>query len=422
MALPLPRLPLVARFGVAGAVALLFVPCGPGAGQAGPAVHRAHPRSVLPRTARPGARTNASAQPPPMLNISGNGVAVDGTSAEESGIVGTTDAMSASAIYAGVYGVDNTNNSGTGNNVGVFGVTSNGSWGVEGDSNNGANGGVYGDATTGYGVEGYTASGAAGVYGTTPSGYGVYGASNASTGVLGLNTFAMSSVPYENIGVEGSSTNGSGVLGVSTNGDGVYAYSGAGTGAFIENVTNLDPTLTIEYASTDSTDGQAINVFNNSTGDYMVLDALGNLTLSGSVTANKGDAMFTRTRNPNSDEELYGSQEAEAITEDVGSAQLVNGAAAVRLGADFKQTIEDSSAYMVFLTPYGDTNGLYVASRTPAGFVVRESRGGRSTVAFDYRIVARPYGARMARLPHVAANPHLRGRRSGGPRLAPPHA
>ena len=214
---------------------------------------------------------------------------------------------------------------------------------------------------------------------------------------------------------------GPGVLASSSQGDGLYAFSGSNSGAFIESEGAGEPTLQVEWGSPSNT-GEAIDVFNYNTGDILVLTATGDLKVAGSITGNLGAGTFSRPRNPSTDETLYVPQEAEAITEDVGSAQLVNGSAAVPLGADFKQTIDGSSAYMVFLTPYGDTNGLYVASRTPAGFVVRESRGGRSTVAFDYRIVARPYGARMARLPHVAANPHLRGRRSGGPRLAPPHA
>lgn len=48
------------------------------------------------------------------------------------------------------------------------------------------------------------------------------------------------------------------------------------------------------------------------------------------------------------------------------------------------------SAYLVFLTPQGDANPLFVAQKMPSGFFVRESKGGRSMLFFDYRIVAQP--------------------------------
>jgi hypothetical protein len=47
---------------------------------------------------------------------------------------------------------------------------------------------------------------------------------------------------------------------------------------------------------------------------------------------------------------------------------------------------------MVFITPEGGSNRLYVVNKTAAGFEVHENRGGRSTLAFSYRIVAKPFG------------------------------
>ena len=53
----------------------------------------------------------------------------------------------------------------------------------------------------------------------------------------------------------------------------------------------------------------------------------------------------------------------------------------------------------MFLTPEGDNRGLYVDHKTGAGFDVRESQGGRSTIAFSYRIVGKPLGSSAQRLP-----------------------
>ena len=41
---------------------------------------------------------------------------------------------------------------------------------------------------------------------------------------------------------------------------------------------------------------------------------------------------------------------------------------------------------------------LYVASRTATGFEVRQMGGGRTSIPFAYRIVAKPYGAGPERL------------------------
>jgi hypothetical protein len=65
----------------------------------------------------------------------------------------------------------------------------------------------------------------------------------------------------------------------------------------------------------------------------------------------------------------------------------------------------------VFLTPDGNSHGLYVTQKTPAGFVVRENDNGRSTLDFEYRIVAAPLGDRSAHLPaYVAPQRQLHGR------------
>ena len=65
---------------------------------------------------------------------------------------------------------------------------------------------------------------------------------------------------------------------------------------------------------------------------------------------------------------------------------------------DFAIAIDSSKPYLVLLTPEGDAS-LFVASRTAAGFEVRQTGGGHSSVTFAYRIVAKPYGVSDERLP-----------------------
>jgi len=52
----------------------------------------------------------------------------------------------------------------------------------------------------------------------------------------------------------------------------------------------------------------------------------------------------------------------------------------------------------VFLTPKGDCRGLYVSNETQTGFEVHELGGGKSNVAFDYRIVAHRKGYESIRM------------------------
>lgn len=77
------------------------------------------------------------------------------------------------------------------------------------------------------------------------------------------------------------------------------------------------------------------------------------------------------------------------------------------------------TSYHVFLTPEGDCQGLNVKQKTPNSFEVYEVGGGKSNVAFDYRIVALPNGHEAVRLADVtkqfspsralrAANPRQR--------------
>jgi hypothetical protein len=85
---------------------------------------------------------------------------------------------------------------------------------------------------------------------------------------------------------------------------------------------------------------------------------------------------------------LYCMESPELWFEDFGSAKLSRGRAIVKLDANFAKVIKRGD-YRVFLTPEGDCHGLYVRSKKSDSFVVRELTGGKSSVAFSYRIVGR---------------------------------
>ena len=95
---------------------------------------------------------------------------------------------------------------------------------------------------------------------------------------------------------------------------------------------------------------------------------------------------------------LYAIEGPENWFEDAGSAQLLNGASIVNLEPIFGQTVNTEMEYHVFLTPEGNCKGLYVSQKSPTSFEVRELSGGTSSVAFDYRIMAKRKGYENIRL------------------------
>jgi hypothetical protein len=85
---------------------------------------------------------------------------------------------------------------------------------------------------------------------------------------------------------------------------------------------------------------------------------------------------------------LYAMESPEAWLEDFGRGRLVRGKAQVRLDPMFAEVVR-TGAYHVFLTAEGESQGLYVRRRTRAGFEVCEQGGGRGSVGFSYRVVAK---------------------------------
>jgi len=87
--------------------------------------------------------------------------------------------------------------------------------------------------------------------------------------------------------------------------------------------------------------------------------------------------------------ETYSVQSPENWMEDFGSGTLQKGVAVVSIDAAFAETVSETADYHVFITPNGDSKGLYVIRKTATTFEVRESGGGTSSLSFDYRIVAK---------------------------------
>jgi hypothetical protein len=306
-----------------------------------------------------------------ITGTNGNGVLQvtnTGTSAGNPAIVATTNSTDASAVKGVASATSGTSN-------GVYGVAENSS---------GASNGVYGvsNSSSGYGVQG--SSPYVGVYGNS-SRVGVYGQADGASGALPLPSVAAG--VWGDTG--GTSDEFSGVLG--TAGDN-------NAGAFV-NDSGSDRSsggATLQAANGSSDASALVFVANNSnSSSWCDISTGGDLfctgTVSGAVRAG-GDARRVV---------VHAMQSPENWFEDFGSGTLANGAATVALDPTFASTVNTTTDYHVFLTPNGDCKGLYVSQKSADSFEVRELGGGQSSVAFDYRIVAKRLGYENQRLEDV---------------------
>lgn len=212
-------------------------------------------------------------------------------------------------------------------------------------------------------------------------GSGVAGVRNGSNlaGVLGANGSS-------GFGVFGRSESGIGILGQSSTGAAIRGESGSYYGGVF--VTNRAGVAAV-YGGNRASTNKVAALFQ---GDVRVE---GNFAVTGAKAA----AVML-------DGELatvYCQESPEPFFEDFGRAQLQKGSAFVPLEPKFASLVKLED-YMVFLSREGDSESIFVSRRDPAGFEVREAKGGSSDVPFSYRIVARRKdiaGDRLARLDSI---------------------
>jgi hypothetical protein len=300
----------------------------------------------------------------------------------QNGIQGQTNAASGST-FAGVLGIDN--------------------------SNGGAGGGSYGIAGTAAGNDTAAAAFATGTgdalfADSTGGGFAIEASSNTNSAIDAYT------------GIETSG--GAAQIGAATGEGGIfYGFSGA----------TADPVVTA-FDEVGGTDLLGTYTFNSGTPAESFIVQAGSLDNSGFVTdpaasdvqvsgdvyvgggVYSGCATFPETSGGDCDSitdvrsatgakmRTYLSKQSTNTIEDLGEAQLVDGHGFVPLEANYAASIARDRSYLVFITPEGDSNGLYVAAKTLTGFSVRESKSGHSSLAFQYRIVAHPFGSSGVRM------------------------
>jgi hypothetical protein len=268
-------------------------------------------------------------------------------------------------------------------NAGVWGYS--GSFcGVAGHSTDGS--GVLGESVGGAGVAAVTQSGY-GVIAASFTYYGVYGQSGTSFGVVGATAVSQGVFLFPStagvLGVAGAQgpqvTAGSnvgkdimpptaGVIGTADQHPGVVGTSNAAIGVYGFSTTNTGVV------------GETANA--NGYAGYFA----GNLMVTGQIFAGIKDAIVPFPDGSN--RVLHCMESPEHWFEDFGTGRLKRGHTVVRLDADFAKVIK-ARDYKVFLTPEGDCRGLSLRRKGTASFEVRELMGGKSNVAFSYRIVGR---------------------------------
>jgi hypothetical protein len=250
--------------------------------------------------------------------------------------------------------------------VGILGIGSATNAGVAG-TNAGGGPAMYAESVSKAG-----SNGVATVYGKSVKDAGGAFDSTNGAGVVGAAS---------NFGLQAESTSGAGLTGVSQSGYGVrstgvadvgcHASSGSGGGAQFQTQSPVQAALyAYNSQATPATAGTVTGLYAH--GDITVAT---NGAKMAAVPTSRGLTL------------LYCLEAPVPLLEDFGSVRLSRGRARVDLDPRFAATIETTS-YRVFLTPQGETAGVYMAARDGRGFEIVERQGGTSSADIAYRITA----------------------------------
>lgn len=339
------------------------------------------------------------------------GPGVQGSSAKGHGVLATTTFASSNTSNgeSALLGED-LSTSGV-YDMGIQGTSVRG-YGARGKSTSGI--GMRGDSTSGAGVEGTSGSSYAvfgqstsylGVYGVGPT-YGLYGSATTGYGVVGVSSNTGVYGSGTTYGAYGITSTGKGVFGTSGSGQAVYAssstgrafegHTASGLGLYVTNASGNGGDIAGSYVGVVARSNTFPLVVTNASGtNLFYVDGAGNVYYHGTLNhfaSINGAPTVT----------AYAQSTAPAV-EETGTARLVFGQATVPLSANFARSVDPRRGYQVFLTPGGETRGLYVLAKYAGGFMVREMGGGRGTLAFDYHVYASSAPTAAAAVQSVAA-------------------
>jgi hypothetical protein len=212
----------------------------------------------------------------------------------------------------------------------------------------------------------------------------------------------------QNVGVTGSSTTGTGVRANSSHFVGLEVQGGNTAGNSANRARRQTSVTVPAFAVTGGShsvkqapppliDGCASGgpvPCNDSAADFRVANN-GAITVASCTGCS---VALTRTSSGRT-VDAFTARVTTPTVEDIGEGHVTAGRGYVPIDPAFAETMDRTRPYLVTLTPEGPSRGLYVADRTPGGFAVRENPGGAATLAFTYRIVAKPFDSAAQRLP-----------------------
>jgi hypothetical protein len=329
------------------------------------------------------------------VSVTGPGVVGQSTSTTGSGNGGTFTALghgNGIQVNANQNGIAGLFNSQQG--TGIFSFANTSGFGI--DASSATSVGVFGIGTTGGEFEDRSGTTTGSVLFLNGFGSKLFRANNA-TGTDVFTLFDSGQINASGPAFFGNTTVGTGTAGLA---DSVGVQGSIGG-------TLVFPKAGVQGNNTGDAGSVAIRangfggrlfVGNNSAAsDVFVVDDSGNLFVAGNVSAHSysvhGAPTTLQATRTGGQVTTYSSQASAPTIEDIGEARLVGGTAYVPLKPGFGSAIDRNQPYFIFITAQGNTRGpINVVQKDAKGFTVREV-GGASSVAFDYRIVAKPYVA-----------------------------
>jgi hypothetical protein len=240
----------------------------------------------------------------------------------------------------------------------------------------------------------------------------ILGVNNQAQNMTRLDTFGDQGLVVgsdTSAGVSGScsAVSGFGVIGLASSGYGITGVTHAASHAGLLGFADTAGSAALQGSSTapNATAGAffgpvalngdvTISAFQGGAGSFA-----GKLTVAGALVVSGTKSAAVRASD-GATHLVYCLESPESWFEDFGEAKLENGSVQVDIDPLFAEVAQMSN-YHVFLTSYGDTEGLHVTNRTVTSFVVRENHNGKSQATFSYRVVARRKDVPQARLPKV---------------------
>ena len=111
---------------------------------------------------------------------------------------------------------------------------------------------------------------------------------------------------------------------------------------------------------------------------------------------------------------LYTNVSTDVTVQTSGAAILSNGNASIAFDPAFTASVSSDAPVIVTVTPIGNSNGVYLAEVSGAGFTVIENNAGKSNVTVNYIAIGKRAGYENPNLPPEVIDPGYTGKMASG--------